>query len=134
VTVKLRFSDFTTKTVRRTLGVATDDEAVFGPVARQLLASAWSPGIGLRLLGIGISGFDERSAQLDLFGEEPVAGEPTTPAPSARERAQLVRGIDAVREKFGDTAVRYGRELKSPGHSRGDATDEARSKPKGADE
>ncbi|MDR3687679.1 MAG: DNA polymerase IV [Coriobacteriia bacterium] len=134
VTVKLRFSDFTTKTVRRTLAIATDDEAVFGPVARQLLASAWSPGIGLRLLGVGISGFDERSAQLDLFGEEQLGADTATPAPTPRERAQLVRGIDAVREKFGDAAVRYGRELKSPGRSRGDATDEARSKPKGANE
>ena len=41
VTVKLRFSDFTTKTVRRTMPAPTDDEAVFGPVARELLASAW---------------------------------------------------------------------------------------------
>jgi len=43
-----------------------------------------------------------------------------------------VRGIDAVREKFGDAAVRYGRELKAPGgrsRTPGDATDEARSKP-----
>jgi DNA polymerase IV len=136
VTVKLRFSDFTTKTVRRTMPTATDDEAVFGPVVRELLASAWSPGIGLRLLGVGISGFDERAAQLDLFAPG-VCGAGTTGAavPTAKERAQLVRGIDAVREKFGDTAVRYGRELKSPNRSRGgDATDEARSRPKGTDE
>jgi DNA polymerase-4 len=113
VTVKVRFSDFTTKTVRRTLSAPTDDEAVFGPVARELLASAWSPGIGLRLLGIGLSGFDGRAAQLDLFADATgSAHAPEVPAPE--ERAKLVRGIDAVREKFGDTAVRYGRELKSP--------------------
>ena len=131
VTVKLRFSDFTTKTVRRTLPSPTDDEAVFGPAARELLASAWSPGIGLRLLGVGMSGFDERSAQLDLFAG---AGTEEAAAPSVttEERDRLVRGIDAVREKFGDSAVRYGRELKSPlGRSRAaDATDEARSRPK----
>ena len=128
VTVKVRFSDFTTKTVRRTLPVATDDESVFGPVVRELLASAWSPGIGLRLLGIGLSGFDERAAQLDLFADVQQAEQ--TPAPSAEERVKLVRGIDAVREKFGDDAVRYGRELKSPGRSHAtDATDDARSRP-----
>jgi DNA polymerase IV len=136
VNVKLRFSDFTTKTVRRTLPIPSDDEAVFGPVARELLASAWSPGIGLRLLGVGISGFDERAAQLDLFAGEVTDPRQTTPQPTAKERARLVRGIDAVREKFGDGAVRYGRELKSPGSRSLDSgtTDEARSRPKGTDE
>jgi len=130
VTVKLRFADFTTRTVQRTLPEAADDEAVFGPVARELVSSAWSPGVGLRLLGIGVSGFDERAAQLPLFaGEVPDATEDTPR--DADERARLVRGIDAVREKFGDSAVRYGRELKAPGRAiREGATDEARSRPR----
>ena len=116
--------------VRRS-GLAGRTETVFGPVARELLASAWSPGIGLRLLGIGLSGFDERVAQLDLFADRERASQAPA-APSTEERVKLVRGIDAVREKFGDAAVRYGRELKSPGgrsRTAGDATDEARSKP-----
>lgn len=120
VTVKLRFSDFTTKTVRRTLSSPTDDEAVFEPVARELVRSAWSPGIGLRLLGVGISGFDRLAQQLDLFAEPDAdtaqgqGGAPvrTDSAPPPEGRAKLVRGIDAVRAKFGDSAVRYGRDLK----------------------
>lgn len=133
VTVKLRFADFTTKTVRRTLPAASDDEAVFGPVARELLASAWSPGIGLRLLGVGLSGFDERTTQPGLFDADTLEmpGEPEQPTLSPQERQRLVRGIDAVREKFGDTAIRRGRELKAPKRGEGtDATDEARSRPK----
>jgi len=117
VTVKLRFSDFTTKTVRRTLPGPTNDEATFGPVARELLGSAWSPGIGLRLLGVGVSGFDERAEQLDFLGglETPdaqasAAARFAVRAPETRE--ELVRGLDAVRAKFGDGAVKYGRELK----------------------
>ena len=34
-------------------------------------------------------------------------------------REELVRGLDAVREKFGDAAVRFGRELKAPTRSTG---------------
>ncbi len=144
VTVKLRSSDFTTKTVRRTLPSPTDDEAVFGPVVRRLLRSAWSPGIGLRLLGVGVSGFDERAEQLGLFDEDTTAtsmpdeSETATrqqaPTPStdaakqltlpAETRARLVRGIDAVREKFGDEAVRRGREIEAPPQSGEDATPE----------
>jgi DNA polymerase-4 len=141
VTVKLRFSDFSTKTVRRTMPTATNDEAVFGPVVRELLASAWSPGIGLRLLGVGLSGFDERSLQLGLFAQEAPQTVATSAVPSTapdvspEERARLVKGIDAVRERFGDGAVRYGRELKSPQRrtksgERDDATDDARSRPR----
>jgi len=112
VTVKLRFSDFTTRTVRRTLDTATDDEHVFGPVAKALLREAWSPGIGLRLLGVGISGFEQRARQLDLLTEADLDSGAAHKAPRSREG--LVRGIDAVRERFGNDAVKFGRELKPP--------------------
>jgi len=117
INVKLRFSDFSTKTVRRTLSTPTDDEAIFGAVARELIRSAWSPGIGLRLLGVGVSGFDDKTVQLGLLGE---AEEIDSVQPSGRTaREELVRGLDAVREKFGDGAIRFGRELKSPTRSTG---------------
>ncbi len=117
VNVKLRFSDFTTKTVRRTLPTPTDDEAVFGGVARELVRQAWSPGIGLRLLGVGVSGFDDKTVQLDLLDH---AGPVDAIQPSGRTaREELVRGLDAVREKFGDGAVRFGRELNAPRRSTG---------------
>jgi DNA polymerase-4 len=111
VTVKLRFSDFTTKTVRRTLEFATDDELLFGPIARELLREAWSPGIGLRLLGVGVSGFEERAIQLDLLGPSG-AGADQDAEGVPRSREGLVRGIDAVRERFGDDAVKFGRDLR----------------------
>ena len=113
VTLKLRFSDFTTRTVRRTLEHPTDDELVFGPVARDLLREAWSPGVGLRLLGVGVSGFDQRAEQLELL---PAEQEPSQGGTAQRDRTRegLVRGIDAVRERFGDDAVMFGRELKTP--------------------
>jgi len=110
VTVKLRFSDFTTRTIQRTLSSATNDETVFMPVARELVREAWSPGIGLRLLGVGISGFDERAEQLDLLSSSDAEG--TGLGGAARSREGLVRGIDAVRERFGDDAVKFGREMR----------------------
>ncbi|HEY3318234.1 MAG TPA: DNA polymerase IV [Coriobacteriia bacterium] len=100
VSVKLRFGDFTTKTLRRTLPVATDLESVFLPVAMELLRHSWSPGIGLRLLGLGVSGFDEPAEQLDLFGSEK--------ATETLRRRALAEGVDAVRRRFGDGALRMG--------------------------
>jgi len=114
VTVKVRFSDFTTRTVRRTLSSPTDDDREFGSVAKELLREAWSPGVGLRLLGVGISGFEQRAEQLDLLsGEHPEAPDASR-LRSSHSREGLVRGIDAVRERFGDDALKLGRELGLP--------------------
>lgn len=104
VTVKLRFSDFTTRTVQRTLDHPVDDEALFGDVAFELLREAWTPGVGLRLLGVGLSGFREAAAQLDLLESG------TTDARRLRE--ELVAGIDAVRERFGADALRFGDQIR----------------------
>lgn len=106
VTVKLRFSDFTTRTAQRTLAEPTDNDAVFGPVALELALCMWTPGVGVRLLGVGVSGFDEQARQLSLLPED-------SDSADRRERADLVKGLDAVRERFGDRAVRTGRDLAS---------------------
>lgn len=111
VQVKLRFSDFTTRTARRTMPQPSDDERVFGRVARELLSSHWSPGVGVRLLGVGVSGFEERGQQLTFQDatDEPVAH---------ASDGELVRGIDAVRERFGEDALRFGKDLMSGGRDR----------------
>ena len=109
VNIKLRFSDFTTKTVRRTLPASIDDERDVLAVSRELVRSAWSPGIGLRLLGVGMSGFDDKTIQLDLLDTPTAEG---ASAETVAARDDLVRGIDAVRAKFGDDAVKFGRDIK----------------------
>ncbi len=107
ITIKIRFSDFTTKTAQRTLPHPSDDELELLPIARELVSSVWNPGVGVRLLGVGVSGFNERAEQLSL-GEAPAVDGPQE---LGAGRGDLVRSIDAVRERFGDDAVRFGREL-----------------------
>ena len=100
LTVKLRFADFTTRTAQHTCEHAADLTADLLPVALELLRTAWTPGAGLRLLGFGVSGFGERATQLDIFS-----------APEEddhdHDRA-LIESIDAVRARFGDSAIRLG--------------------------
>lgn len=103
VTVKLRFGDFTTRTARRTLTDPTNDEAIVAEVALSLLRDAWSPGVGLRLLGVGVSGLAPPARQLDLLA--------TDISRTDSRRSDLVAGIDAIRERFGRDAVRFGIEL-----------------------
>lgn len=101
VTVKLRYADFTTRTLRRTLAEATDADAELLEAARALVADTWTPGVGLRLLGMGGSGFASAARQLELLEAPGVDPE--------RDRA-LDAWLDAVRRRFGDGAVVRGAE------------------------
>jgi DNA polymerase-4 len=100
VHLKMRFGDFTTRTAQVTLDQPADTAAEITRAAYDLLRAGWNPGVGLRLLGVGVSGFDERPAQLDLL---------TPPDETSARRGTVERTVDQVRERFGDDALRYGR-------------------------
>ena len=66
-------------------------------VALELLDNIWQEGMHVRLAGIGMSDFDHQGGiQTDLFCEV--------------DRRELSVAIDAVRDKFGDTALSFGRQ------------------------
>jgi DNA polymerase IV len=61
VTLKVKYADFRTITRSRTLVPAPASLAEFEEVSLSLLAQLVPPPIGIRLLGITLSGFEERS-------------------------------------------------------------------------
>lgn len=67
VKIKLRWSDFTTLTRQMKLLQPTDNEAVIFAQALELLEKNWPRGKPVRLLGVGISGFDHPFLQLSLW-------------------------------------------------------------------
>lgn len=67
VTVKIKFSDFRIITRSKTLPHRTDEEALIYQAAQALLAATPLPK-AVRLIGVGISGFDPRAEQLFLPG------------------------------------------------------------------
>lgn len=58
IRIKLRWSDFTTSTRQTTLPIATADENLIRDTAVKLLRQLWKEGETVRLLGVGIAGFD----------------------------------------------------------------------------
>lgn len=100
VTLKLRYGDFSTRTLRRTLPTPTDVSEVLLETATDLLESAWSPGVGIRLLGVGASGLDDRALQLGLFEAD------HNPDLAA---SRLAQSIDDVRRRFGSDAIVQGK-------------------------
>jgi DNA polymerase-4 len=100
VSIKVRYSDFTTRSAQRTLDAPTCDEQVVHDVVDELLDSLWSEGVGVRLLGVGVSGFDEVGAQLRL--------RPAEEAADADRRNAIVEDIDRINERFGAGTVSRG--------------------------
>jgi DNA polymerase IV len=88
VQLKARYADFSTVTRAQTLAAPTDQTRAIWQAAVALLERLPRPGAPLRLLGVGVSGFDTPDAgQADLF--------------AAPRDAGVDRVADAIREKFG---------------------------------
>jgi DNA polymerase-4 len=100
VHLKLRYGDFTTRTAQTTLDEATASTETVLKAAIALLDGLWVQGIGVRLLGIGVTGFGDAPHQLTL----PEGG---APVPDDRRRT-IEHAVDQLRERFGEDAVRFG--------------------------
>jgi DNA polymerase-4 len=99
VKLKLRWSDFTTLTRQTTLPRPVDDAATILATARTLLARTWQ-GQPVRLIGVGVSGFQEGARQMSLW-EQP------------DERVERLSGVvQALCQRYGAQAVRRGGELR----------------------
>lgn len=94
ITLKLRTTDFDTRTRSRS-GSPTADEAIVLATVRALLGDAWDRRLPVRLLGVALSGLDLAPPQLAL---------PLPPLP----RPRLASALDAVRDRFGYDAARLG--------------------------
>ena len=66
----------------------------------------------LRLLGVAVTNFvTHETEQLSLMEEAEVA--------SSEKRKNLVAATDYLKDKFGESAIRYGRDLKGEGNTTG---------------
>jgi len=94
ITLKLRYADFETLTRARTIRPTNTERRVYNCV-KDLFKANYDGRRQVRLLGIGLSGLEEGTGQLELCFEQ-------------RGRPQLGGAIDAVRERFGYDAIRLG--------------------------
>ncbi len=107
LTLKIKYDACHGKTAQTRLDAPTDDERVFCPKAIGLLRQIWSPGMPVRLVGVGLSHFDEPAEQqMTLFGAQEDAAAPR------RDTSGLSKTTDQIRARFGEGAVSQGRELR----------------------
>jgi DNA polymerase-4 len=99
VTLKIRFEGFETHTRQHKCTIPTHDERDMLKTAWRLFLDGKLPNKPVRLIGIGISGWEEdQPAQTDLFSQ-----------PEQQEdNKRLLKTIDAVTEKFGKHLLQVG--------------------------
>lgn len=107
VFIKLRYGDFTTITRQETLQEPTDTDMEIYRHARRLWEKAWERGRPVRLIGVGMHQLHTASWQLSLL---PADSEELM---RQRQRA-LNQAVDAIRQRFGDKALRRARLLRRP--------------------
>ena len=98
VSLKLRYKNFKTKTVSKTFHTGIDNEAALAKISFEMAQSIWEDGMSVRLLGVGVSLFDEEAGQMSLFADE--------------DASNLSAQLDGIKDKFGEKSVLSGRQLK----------------------
>lgn len=98
VTLKVKFADFKQITRSKSLDGRTDNTAIIFETSCHLLKQL-ELRRAVRLIGVGVSNFEARARQVNLFEQEPSTQEATS---------ELDLAVDAVRNKFGSKAVTRG--------------------------
>jgi DNA polymerase-4 len=100
IKLKLRWPHFETINRQTSLTYPTDEADVIYQTALNLFQENWKPGMPIRLLGVGISGFSHPSKQLSLWESA-----------DHEDQNKLQSLIDEVHKKFGNHTIRRGNKL-----------------------
>lgn len=119
LTLKVRYADRSIHSAQCQLDEPCDDEFVLIEKLGVLLDEVWRSGMALRLVGVAVSGFENAKAQeqLSLFDDSAVDAHDET-----RVRRELLDAADKVKERFGEGALLYGKELRMRGAGTGSSS------------
>jgi DNA polymerase IV len=91
VTIKIRFSDFQTKTLQKRIHYTSADHEIL-PLVRELFEKAYDRRVLIRLIGVRFSELVNGHYQLSLFND-------------SDRMSRLYRSMDLIRDRYGDRAV-----------------------------
>jgi DNA polymerase-4 len=98
VSIKVRYTDFTTITRQRTMPQMTDLDQTIFQIGNDLLQQAiTAERQAIRLIGIGVSNLNEPGRQMLLLDT------------TEQRLEKLNRAVDRIRDKYGFTAIQTGR-------------------------
>lgn len=111
ITLKIRFGNFETHTHACRLPSASDNEYLFTRTLMESLPHIWKSGTPVRLIGMAASKLTEEDSpiQESLF----TSSEEIIEDRKSAKRAGLSTATDIVRDRFGEGAISFGRELRT---------------------
>ena len=111
ITLKIRFGNFETHTHACRLEASSDNEYLFTRTLLSVLPEIWKKGTPVRLVGMAATrlGDGEEAVQESLFRTEEHEAEKR----ASEKRAGLSAATDIVRDRFGEGAVSFGREMRT---------------------
>ena len=126
LSLRVRFSDRSVRSVQRQLARPSDDELAFTPLLFRMVEEVWRPGTPVRLLGVGMGGFEEaavvQESRFDVAEAAPAEADGEPGVADEGKRRGLIEATDAVKDRFGEAALRFGRELRGEGNTTGSAS------------
>jgi DNA polymerase-4 len=98
VSIKLRYSDFTTITRAKTVNPTDDDKTIY-QTAVDLFRKAYTRRVAIRLIGIHLSKLSHFMEQELLFEDDEA------------ERKKMLRAVMKIRDKFGYESIQIGKSV-----------------------
>ncbi len=114
--LKVRKEDLSVRTCQKKLPNLGTNDLTWLPLLYQMLGEIWDEGEKLRLVGVGVSGFEEEAVQESLFEDFFFGNETAEESPliaNAAKNEKLLLANDAIAQRFGEGAVRFGHEIRS---------------------
>lgn len=121
--LKIRYEDLTIRTCQRKIVSLGTNDLTWLPYLYDMLDEIWHEGVLVRLVGVGVSGFEPEPVQESLFdASSDSEQEYGTLIDHAKDHEALLRVGDSIAEKFGEGALRFGHELKTYGNTTGSSS------------
>lgn len=116
--LKIRKEDLSVRTCQRHKANLGTNDLTWLPELYSMLNEVWDGWEPLRLVGVGVSGFESEPVQETLFDIAPIteANDHSTDSPlirNAEANKKLLEANDLIAQKFGENAVRFGHELRT---------------------
>ena len=116
--LKIRREDLSVRTCQRHKADLGTNDLAWLPELYSMLNEVWDGWEPLRLVGVGVSGFNDDPVQGTLFDIAPNSetNEGSINSPLIRKaiaNKKLLEANDLITQRFGENAVRFGHELRT---------------------
>ena len=109
IKLKIRWPDFTTPSRQLTLPYPTNDAERIYTEAEKLFRGVWPDRQPVRLIGVGVSGFEERdNTQISLWEMEEMIRQEEN---KSQQEKKLDEALAALRKRFGESAIQRASDL-----------------------